>query len=333
MHEILYIERKFDEFVSLEKVFRQIAKNISEKSFKTAFQQVLYDNRLSGIIKNLLFFRKKKADIYHITGHIHYLALVLPKKKTVLTIHDLRILHTRKGFRRYILKKLFLDLPLKKLQYITAISEATKQEIIQNTKCRAEKIRVIENPIQDGFLTTAAPREFNENCPTILQIGTMENKNIPNLAKALQGIKCHLKIIGRLSPEQISILKENGILYENELSLDDAAIIKAYQKADLVAFCSTYEGFGLPVIEAQAMGKPLLTSNISPLREVAGEGGFLADPFEVSSIREGLLKIIGDKKFRERIVRRGRENIERFDPQLIARKYENLYREILSEKN
>lgn len=333
MSKILYIERKFDEFVSIEKVFRQIAKTISENSFEVDFQQLFYNNSLSGIIKNLLLYRKKSADIFHITGHIHYIALVLPSKNTVLTVHDLRILHTRKGLRRYILKKLFLDLPLKRIKYVTAISEATKQEIIANTNCQEEKIRVIENPLRESFFSLPPLKEFNEDCPEILQIGTMENKNILNLVKALNGISCKLKIIGRLDDSQLAILKENNISYENKISLNDSEMISEYQNADIVAFCSTYEGFGLPVIEAQAMRKPLITSNISPMKEVSGGGCYLANPFDVSSIKKGILKIINDKDFREKIIEKGIKNVERFNPRNIARKYEILYREILAGHN
>ena len=66
-----------------------------------------------------------------------------------MTIHDLGFLHTRKGLRRFVLKKLFLDFPVKKLKYVTAISEATKNEIIKFTNCDEKKIRLIENPIGD----------------------------------------------------------------------------------------------------------------------------------------------------------------------------------------
>ena len=85
---ILYIERKFwkKNFVafSLEKIFEQIAKLLSADKFETSIVKVPYGNSFPDIIKNLLFFRKTEADIYHITGMIHYLALVLPPEKTVL---------------------------------------------------------------------------------------------------------------------------------------------------------------------------------------------------------------------------------------------------------
>ncbi len=124
--------------VSIEKVFRQVAKNLPQEKFSIVFQQLKYANDLFGTLKNLFFFQKKEADIYHITGHVHYMALLLPKNNTVLTIHDAGILHIRRGLRRYILKKLLFDLPVKRLKYITAVSETTKREVVLHTKLRAK---------------------------------------------------------------------------------------------------------------------------------------------------------------------------------------------------
>ncbi|HEY0427873.1 MAG TPA: glycosyltransferase family 1 protein [Pyrinomonadaceae bacterium] len=325
--KILFIERKFWEFVSIEKVFRQIAQALSKEKFESSFQQLAFGNQLTGVFKNLLMFRAQTADIYHITGHVHYIALVLPKEKTVLTVHDLGFLNTRKGLRRIVLKKLLLDMPVKRLKYITAISEATKREIINYTNCSEEKIRVIENPLQEIFFSEAK-KTFNRKCPTILQIGTSPNKNLKNLIKALQGLNCRLKIIGKLEADLIEELKKNQIDYQNAFNLNDSEIKIEYEKADILAFCSTFEGFGLPIIEAQAMRTPVVTSNISPLREVSGDAAFLVNPSDFLNIREGILKIVNDEKYREEIIEKGIRNINRFKSRKIAGLYENLYKEV-----
>ncbi len=327
--KILFIERKFREFVSIEKVFRVIAENLSKDRYEFSFQQMPHGNHFFDVIKNLIFFRKKQSDIYHVTGHIHYIALILPANRTILTIHDLGFLHTRKGLRRYVLKKILLDLPVKRLKFITAVSEATKKEIIDKTGCDEKKIHIIENPRQEIFLADEE-KTFDKQNPTILQIGTSPNKNIENLIKALNGINCRLKIIGRLNNYLIELLRENKIQFENKFDLNDAEIKNEYFKADVVVFCSTYEGFGLPVIEAQAMKKPVVTSNVSPLKEVSGGAAFLANPDDYLNIREGILKIIKDENYRKKIIRAGLNNVERFKPGLIANLYENIYRDISS---
>ncbi len=141
-HKILFIERKPFDSVSIERVFDQIIKDIPADRFDVEVQKVPYGNSPFDILRNLLFFRPKPADIYHITGHVHYMALRLPKKKTVLTIHDLIFLRRRTGLRRYVLKKLFLALPLRKLKFVTSISQATKEETVKQTGCDPKKFEL-----------------------------------------------------------------------------------------------------------------------------------------------------------------------------------------------
>lgn len=325
--KILYIERKLENGVSIEKVFRQIAKNLNQKEFYNSFQQLPFRNNTFGTLKNLFFFKSKKSDIFHITGHVHYIALILPSNKTVLTIHDLGILKIRKGLRRYVLKKILFDFPIRRLKFITTISETVKKEIVFHTKCDEKKIRVIENPLQDHF-NSASKKIFNAEYPTILQIGTTPNKNLENVIQALSGIPCRLKIIGKLEDNILSELKTQKIDFVNVFNLNNEEIKTEYQNADLVTFCSLYEGFGLPIIEAQAMRTPVVTSNISPLKEVAGGGAVLVDPNSYLSLQKGILSLIENKILREKLIEVGLKNIRRFEPKKISHNYENLYREI-----
>lgn len=327
-HRILFVERKPSEYVSIERVFRRVADALPHETVTVDFQQLPYGNGIFGIIGNLLAFRKRSADIYHVTGHAHYICLVLPRERTVLTIHDLAFLHTRTGIRRYILKKILLDLPLKRVRYVTAISAATRDEILRSGTVAAEKIRVIENPLTGAFATDGE-KPFDAECPTILQVGTMDQKNIPRLAEALNGIKCRLRIIGHLSPEQVAVLSENGIDYENASDLDDQQMRNEYENADMVAFCSTYEGFGLPIIEAQAMCKPVITSDLPPMNDVGGPGVALVDPYDTASIRSGIRRLIEDDEYRNALISRGAENVKRFDAAKIAGQYAELYEEIV----
>jgi Glycosyltransferase len=86
----------------------------------------------------------------------------------------------------------------------------------------------------------------------------------------------------------------------------------------------------MPIIEAQTVGRPVVTSNCSSMPEVAGVGGAcLVDPFDVASIRAGVLRVIKDPDYREALVKRGFENVCRFRPQAIARAYCALYRAFL----
>lgn len=330
--KVLYVERKFHDNFSLERVFRQIAKSLSKEKFAVAFEQVKHLSSISGVVKDLLTYKPgSEADVYHITGHITYMALALPRRKTILTIPDLRILAVRTGFRRYFIKKIFFDFPIRKMKYVTAISQTTKDEVVKYTGCDADKIRVIEVPLDEN-IGIDEKAKFNEKCPKILQVGTAPHKNVPNVIKALEGINCQLMIIGKLTDEVLSLLKEKNINYRNEFDISDEAVSEHYRAADLTVFCSIAEGFGLPIIEAQATKTPVVTSNIDPMKEVAGKGALLVDPYNYLEIREAVKKIIEDEQLRRDLVNYGTENIERYHPKRIAEKYEELYKEVY-EKN
>ncbi|MEP7214086.1 MAG: glycosyltransferase family 1 protein [Acidobacteriota bacterium] len=331
---IVYIERKFwkKNFAafSIEKIYEQISKLLPADKFETATVKVPFGNSFFDILRNLVFFKRPAADLYHVTGHIHYLSLILPRNKTVLTIHDLGFLQNPGKLRRFVIRKLFLDLPVKKLDYITAVSETTRDAIIAATNCSPEKVVVIENPVQEHYLT-GRKKEFDKACPVILQVGITPNKNIPNLIKALDGIDCRLRIIGNLTPDLIAHLEAGKIIYENAFGLDDLEMKREYEQADIVAFCSTFEGFGMPIIEAQAMRTAVITSAINPMKDVAGQGAAFADPNDVSSIREGILKLIDDDEYRERLIEKGSKNALRFEARSIAGLYEKLYQEVLEK--
>lgn len=331
---IAFVERRLDFpfFASIEKVFRIISDGFDLSRFRVTFQQLMHSNTLLGTLQNLLFYRPtKNADIYHVTGHCHYIALRLPPERTVLTIHDAGILHIRTGLRRWVLKKLLIEMPLRRLRYVTAISQATKDEIAANFGRLAEKIRVIENPVDDS-MRADSHKEFCTERPRILQIGSLPNKNAENVIRALKGIDCRLSIIGVLGPEQKRLLTEKGIDFESRSQLSDGEMIREYRQADILVFCSTLEGFGLPIIEAQAARLPVVTSDLSPMKEVAGAGGaVLVDPFDHRSIRAGIERVIREPELRSELVEQGIKNIERFDKKVIAAQYAALYEEIAKD--
>ncbi len=332
MKKVVYVERKFQGFFSLEKVFRQIAKYLSPGEFESSFQQVKFPAGFKGIVKNLLSFKPQGADIYHVTGDITYIALVLPPAKTVLTIPDVSILRYRTGVRRYVLKKILFDLPVRRARYITAISEKTKDDIINEIGCDPKKIRAIGLPVDEMFSVPDKPA-FNSECPNILQVGALRYKNLPGVIRAIEGLKCKLTIIGRLDDATTELLKEKRISFENVSMLDDAGVKENYRKADLVVFCSLYEGFGLPIIEAQAMETPVITSNLDPMKDVAGEGALLVDPHNIGEIRSAIDSVIGDSSLRKQLVEKGSNNVKRFRPEAIAARYAELYSEVIAAQN
>lgn len=316
---------------SIEFIFDDVRARLKDK-IECTFNYSRYES--SGFFKRLYncveaAFRQKEVN--HVTGDIHYLGIFLRKRKTVHTIHDCVFLDRSIGFKHKILKLFWMSIPVKNCVFITAISESTKKEILKYSNCDPQKIVVIPVAISERFRRTN--KIFNKSKPIILQIGTARNKNLPRLISALENVSCQLHIVGKFEKEYERQLKKCGIDYKYQWGLTEDEIIGKYQEADIISFTSTYEGFGMPILEAQATGRVIVTSNIFSMPEVAGDGACLVDPFNVQSIKQGIIKVIEDDHYREKLICNGYENIKRFQPDRIANLYLDLYMRIANQTN
>ncbi len=283
---------------------------------------------LRSVWRNLRFVVGLKSDVFHITGDVHYAVLAVPSSRVVLTIHDCVTLknNPNRPLRWVFFWLFWYYLPIRRAAVVTAVSEKTRQELIQYVGPVAEKVIVIPNCYDPAFRYQPTP--VRKQWPVILQIGTAPHKNGSNLLAAIEGIDCILVIVGSLSKAISDELRNRRITYQNHVNLSRDEIIQLYIDCDIVTFVSTYEGFGMPILEANAIGRPVITSNRSPMREVAAGAAHLVDPLDIAAIRQGIRQLIHDAPYRQALIEAGRKNAQRYTSVAIADQYAALYEKL-----
>lgn len=259
------------------------------------------------------------CDVHWGTG---FVLPLLGGCKSVVTIHDITFQlfpEVHEKSKRWYFPQM-IKRAVSKAQAIIAISETTKRDLVALYPSSAQKVRVTllaARPLTnggDGF--KGGDGAVVQKDPYILAIGTLEpRKNLMRLIRAWLSIP--LAIRGRT---RLLIAGAYGWMADNvqsHVSSDDAGVqflgfvdepelAALLENAMALAYPSLYEGFGLPVIEAMAMGVPVLTSATGATQEVAQDAALLVDPRDEREIRMGLERLIGDTEVRKELSRRGR---------------------------
>lgn len=277
-------------------------------------------------VQAVLWAKKNAGEINHITGDVHFLCYGLPKKKSVLTIHDIGYYKNElSGLKKQFYKKVWLTDPCQKVDVITVISEYTKLDLLDSVNVSEKKIIVVPNPLLPGF--KKIPKEGTSK-PVILQVGSGKNKNLSRLIAACTGLDVKLLLINKMYDKSIlDELLASKIDFEQRIDLSFDELIQAYADSDILFFASEYEGFGMPIIEAQAVGRPVITSNISSMPEIAGSNSaYFVDPFQVDAIRNAILDLLNDSARVFSLVNEGYKNVNRFSISEVAKQYLEVYK-------
>ncbi len=271
------------------------------------------------------------ADIYH--GLDFVLPPLSKKTRKVVTVYDLAFLEHPETAVPSLAAYLNKVVPeaVARADVVAAISHTTKQALIKHYHAPVEKITVIPcgvgaqfQRVTDLVLLEETRRKFDLQQPFLFSVGTLEpRKNHSGLIRAFHEVQQRNK-----SSLMLAIAGGKGWMYEEtqnvvrELKLEDRVrflgrisereLITLYSLAEMFAFPSFFEGFGIPPLEAMACGAPVITSNTSSLPEVAGDAALLVDPHDIHAIADAIQRLAENAQLREDLRQKGYRQAQRY---------------------
>ena len=287
---------------------------------------------------------RQRLDVVHIP---HHEAPFFTPSKLVVTIHDcVHLLFPQEdssnfgNYRSYLQTKRVVHAA----QHVLAVSRSTKDDLINIFELPDSKISVVHNALDERFAFTHTPGErkqvlerYQLKDPFVLYSGKIRpHKNVHRLIEAFVVLKNELGdsdryknlkliIIGdELSKHQylrLTVIRSGAQQDVRFFGFVPYPILRVfYQSAELFAFPSLYEGFGLPPLEAMANRAPVLASNTSSLPEVLEDAAVLVNPENVFDIARGMKLILSDDVVRQRLIQKGLQQVAKFSWKLAAQK-------------
>ncbi len=263
----------------------------------------------------------------------HTIPFIHPRR-SVVTIHGLEYEFSPESYSLYsrIFHRFFIKKSCRWADKIIAVSDKTKQDLIKLYKTPADKIKIIPNGFSPVNLEGVGKNEIiKANSPYLFFIGRLEErKNVVNIVKAFEILKKKYNYPGKLllgggrgyGYDKIKKVIKNSA-YKTEIEelgfVSEKEKWRYFKYADTFLFPSLLEGFGIPIVEAQSMGTPVVTSDLSPMKEVAGDKRVIANPNEPSQLAEIVNKILQDKELREDVIKQGLKNIKKYSWEKTAR--------------
>lgn len=295
--------------------------------------------------------KQNKIDVLYCPA---YLGPIFAPCPVVLTLFDMNYKRYPQTcdfmFRKYL--QFLLPITKKSAKKIITISEFSKSEIVSLLNIDPSKIEIILLGAHEKFRCNKNQIEIEKvktkygiSGDFILTVGTLEpRKNMAKLVDAFNIIKKDLNIKHKLVicggkgwyyDNIFTTIKDNGLEKEIVFTgyVDDEDLPVLYSAADIFAFPSIYEGFGLPVLEAMSCGCPVVASNTSSIPEVTGDAAVLVTPFDSNDIAKGLLQVINNMDFKNELIKKGLERSKIFSWHSAAKKLLNIFKTTINDNN
>lgn len=283
--------------------------------------------------------------LFHATDHLLPRLASVP---SVFTLHDLtcRLMPAAHTPLNRWFHLLLMPRFLRQAEAVIAVSECTRRDAVRLYGLAEGKVHVIYEGVSPHFRpagvaeVAALRQKYGLPERFILFVGTLEpRKNLGTLLEAYAALRAggapqRLVVAGRRGwrcGALFARLRDLGL--EEEVILpglvDEGDLPALYTAADLLAFPSLYEGFGLPVLEAMACGTPVVCANTSSLPEVAGEAALLLGPHDVGAWVRATGRVLADPALRESLRAAGLARARRFTWQAAARRTQQVYRAVM----
>ncbi len=256
----------------------------------------------------------RRLDLLHCTTFRGPLRSRVP---VVVTVHDLALLRYPEAFRQWhrTTGRLALRSAVRAADAIVAVSEFTRDELVDLLGVSEDRIRIVRNGVEPLF-SADGPRAEGDY---VLAVGTLEpRKNLARVVAAARLAGVDLRVVGAAGWGEVDVPGWVGRVPDEELA-------RLYRGARCVVYASLYEGFGLPVLEAMASGTPVVTSRGGATEEVAGGAAVLVDPRDPQAIAAGIAEAT---RQRDELVPRGLDRARGFTWSAAADAVETLWREL-----
>ena len=345
-----------------------VAIDISPLMTASKFRGVgMYTKRLVDALQHqenlkVLTFEGKKvptsADLVHYPYFFPF-ALTLPffsTKKFVVTIHDLIPLVFPKAYPPGLKGKIRYEIQkrnLKKASRVITDSWSSQKDIICFTGFPAERIDVVYlapageiKQVTDQIFLKNLIKKFNLPREFVLYVGDVNyNKNLPSLIDACRIAQTPLVLVGRQMAQtdfDQSHIENQPLVQLNKMVEGKSDVIKlgfleekdlagVFSLASVYCLPSFYEGFGLSVLEAMAYGCPVVASNVSSIPEITGGAAVLVDPYNTGQMANGIKKLLEDKIYRQKMIKAGLIQVEKFSWEKTARETIKAYERVLEK--